>query len=106
MSVSQKVNFLESSLGRMKKILERDRDESWWTFMRRESWLHLNRAAELDKELASEENTKKTSPEIVVRLKLTDLDEKVNLDEVLYELDKKEVMIQGYRCLVETFRPE
>ena len=106
MSVSQKVSLLENSINRMKKMLDRDRDESWWTFMRREGWLHLNRTAELNRELASEENTKKTPPEIVVRLKLTDLDEKVNLDEVLYELDKKEVMIQGYRCLVETFRPE
>ena len=106
MSVSQKVSLLENSLGRMKKVLDRGRDESWWTFMRRETWLHLNRGVELYDELVSEENTKKTTPEIVVRLKLLDLDEKVNLDEVLYELNKKEVTIQRYRCLVETFRPE
>jgi hypothetical protein len=106
MSVSQKISLLENSINRMKKMLDRDRDESWSTFMRREAWLHLNRTAELKRELDSEEGTKKTPPEVVVRLKLTDLDEKVNLDEVLFELDKKEVMIQGYRCVVETFRPE
>jgi hypothetical protein len=106
MSVSQKVSLLENSITRMKKMLDRDRDESWWTFMRREAWLHLNRTAELEGELVSQESTKKAPPEIVVRLKLIDLDRKVNLDEVLFELDKKEVMIQGYRCVVETFRPE
>ena len=101
-----KIRLMENSVERMKKAVGKKRDEAWWIFMRRETWLHLERAIELYQALATEEKTAKAPPEILVRLKLRDLDEKANLEEIRYEIDEQEVMIRGYRCIVETFRPE
>jgi hypothetical protein len=107
MSIQNKVRLMENSLRRMKKIIDRKRDESYWIFMRREAWLHLERAIELYNETITEEGAQKITPEILMRLKFPDLaDKDVNMEEVRYDLDRQEAMIRGYRCTVETFRPE
>lgn len=107
MSLQNKVRLMGNSLERFRKIIDRKRDESYWIFMRREVWVHLERTLELYNEIISEEGTKKITPEILIRLKFPDLaDKNVNMEEVRYDLDRKEAMIRGYRCIVEAFRPE
>ncbi len=105
MELDKQIQLIENSINRIKKMSGREKDESWRVFMRRETWLQLERVYELYQEVA-EEKTQKAAPEILVRLHLRDLNDKVNLDEVRFDLDQAEVMIRGYRCVVETFRPE
>lgn len=45
--LKRKIELLHNSSDRMVKALGLDHDNSFWRFMRRESWIHLKRSLEL-----------------------------------------------------------
>ena len=46
-SLNRKIELLHQSSERMMKALKLPRDKGWWPFMRKETWLHLQRAWEV-----------------------------------------------------------
>lgn len=46
-TLTRKIELLNRSSERMIKALELPRDKGWWWFMRKEAWLHLQRAWEV-----------------------------------------------------------
>lgn len=47
MKLPQRIELLHRSSQRMMDVVKKDRDATWWAFMRRESWTHLKRAIEV-----------------------------------------------------------
>lgn len=43
----RKIELIHRSSSRMMELLKEPRNEFWWEFLRRETWLHLKRTFEL-----------------------------------------------------------
>jgi len=47
MSIADKIDWLHRSSARMVELLKRPKNKEWWSFMRKESWIHVKRSLEL-----------------------------------------------------------
>ena len=46
MKLKERIELLHRSSGRLVESLNLPRDVTWWAFMRKETWIHLQRAFE------------------------------------------------------------
>jgi hypothetical protein len=47
MKLEEKIELLHRSSERLVESLDLPRDSTWWAFMRKETWIHLQRAFEV-----------------------------------------------------------